>query len=137
MHSILKRTVLAVAFLSALACAAAPAFAETYTLAWDPVTTYADGSAIEAGKTVAYTVYWSTDATMAAASLKAIASGTSATSAALDLATAGMTRGTTVYFTAKSTLSSGEESSLSTAVAWSVPKKAPNSPNGMKIIRLN
>jgi hypothetical protein len=131
-----KRTILAVFSLLALTLTAIPAFAESYTVSWNPVSTYSDGSAFEAGKTVTYTVYWTTDASLSAASLKAIASSTAATSATFDPTVAGMTRGNTAYFTVKSILNTGEESALAAGVAWVVPKKTPGTPGGTKIIRL-
>ncbi|HEY5996771.1 MAG TPA: hypothetical protein VIU29_10230, partial [Candidatus Deferrimicrobiaceae bacterium] len=70
MSSTLKRTALSLVAVLALAFAAVPAFAESYTVSWNPVTTYSDGTAFEAGKTVTYTVYWTTDSTLSAASLK-------------------------------------------------------------------
>ena len=44
-----------------LAALATPAFAEPRTISWNPVTTYTDGTPIEAGKTVSYSAYWTTD----------------------------------------------------------------------------
>ena len=38
-----------------LAALATPAFAETRTISWNPVTTYTDGTSIETGKTITYT----------------------------------------------------------------------------------
>ena len=136
MSSTLKRTALSLVAILALAFAAVPAFAETYTVSWNPVTTYSDGSAFEAGKTVTYTVYWTTDSTLSAASLKPIASSTAATSGTFDPTVAGMTRGNTVYLTVKSILNTGEESALAAGVAWVVPKKTPGTPGGTKIIRI-
>lgn len=121
----------------ALACAAVPAFAETYRVYWDPVTRYTDGTALEAGKTVTYTVYWTTDPAFSPASLKTVAASTSATSAPFDPVAAGMARGTTVYFTAKAMTDSGEESSLASGVSWLVPRKPPRSPGNTRIIKLN
>lgn len=131
-----KRTILAVLTLLALTFVAIPAFAESYTVSWDPVSTYSDGSVFEAGKTVTYTVYWTTDATLSAASLKPLASSTATVSKVFDPTVAGMTRGNTVYFTVKSILNTGEESALATGVAWVVPKKTPGTPGGTKIIKL-
>jgi hypothetical protein len=122
--------------LLAFAITAIPAFAESYTVSWNPVTGYADGAPFEAGKTIAYTVYWSTDPALPTASLKALAAGISTTTSTFDPVAATMTRGTTVYFTAKATLNSGEESTLATGVAWTVPRKAPGSPGRTRIIKL-
>ena len=101
------------------------AFAETRTISWDPVTTYTDNTAIEAGKTVTYTAYWSTDAGLSLASLRTIGTSLTTTSTTFDPTVQGMTRGGTVYFTAKAVLNTGEESALSPAYAWVVPLVTP------------
>jgi hypothetical protein len=132
----LNRPGLPLLALLALAFSAAPAYAESYTVSWNPVTAYSDGAPLEAGKTVAYSVYWTTDPSLSAGTLKPVASSTSAVSATFDPTTAGMTRGKAVYFTMKSVLGTGKESPLSPAYSWTVPKKAPGSPGGTKIIRL-
>ena len=114
----------AVLFLLTIACllpASHGAFAETRTMTWDPVTTYTDNTPIEAGKTIAYTAYWSTDAGLSLASLHTIGASLPQNSATFDPDIQGMTRGSTVYFTAKAVLSTGEESTLSTAFPWTVP----------------
>jgi len=102
------------------------AFAETRTISWDPVTTYADSTSIEAGKTVNYTAYWTTDAGLSLASLHTIVSSSAQTAATFDLELQGMTRGQTVYFTAKTVLSTGESSALSIAYPWVVPSGTPS-----------
>lgn len=136
MHRSPARTILTAILFLALSCVASSAFAETYQVSWNPVTAYTDGSAFEAGKTVSYTVYWTTDSTLSAASLKPVASAIPGTSANFDPTVAGMTRGGTVYFTVKSILNSGEESALAPGVAWVVPRKTPGTPGGTKIIKL-
>jgi hypothetical protein len=136
MHRSKKHNALAVLALLTLSFTALPAFAESYTVAWNPVTSYSDGTPLESGKSVSYTVYWSTDPSLSPASLKPIAAGTAKTSATFDPNVTAMKRGTTVYFTAKSTLSSGEESPLMAGVAWPVPRRAPGTPGGSKIIKL-
>ena len=136
MTGLLKRNALIVLTLLALTFTAIPVFAESYTVSWNPVTAYTDGSAFEVGKTVAYTAYWTTDSTLSVASLKPIVSSISTTSGTFDPTVATMTRGATVYFTVKATLNSGEQSSLATGVAWSVPKKTPGSPGGTRIIKI-
>ncbi|RJP23815.1 MAG: hypothetical protein C4529_03485, partial [Deltaproteobacteria bacterium] len=97
------------------------AFAETRTVSWDPVTTYTDNTAIEAGKIITYTMYWSADPALSTTSLQQIASGLTTTSTTFDPGVQGMTRGSTVYFTGKTVLSTGEESALSPAFPWVVP----------------
>jgi len=108
-----------------LAALALPAFAETRTISWDPVTTYTDGTPIEAGKTVNYSAYWTTDIGLSLASLRTIGSSLATTSTTFDPTVQGMTRGGTVYFTAKAVLNTGEESTLSPAYSWVVPVVTP------------
>ncbi len=109
-----------IGILSALAL---PAFAETRTISWNPVTTYTDGTPIEAGKTVRYSAYWTTDPGLG--SLRTIGTSLSTTSTTFDPGVQGMTRGGTVYFTAKDVLNTGEESALSPALSWVVPIVTP------------
>jgi hypothetical protein len=99
------------------------AFAETRTISWAPVTSYTDGTPIEAGKTVSYSAYWTTDPGLG--SLVTIGASLTTTSTTFDPTVQGMTRGGTVYFTAKSVLNTGEVSSLSPAFAWIVPLATP------------
>ncbi len=108
-----------------LAALAHPVFAETRTISWNPVTTYTDGTSIESGKTVNYTAYWTTDPGLGF--LHVIVASTATTSATFDPDVQGMTRGGTVYFTAKAVLSTGEESVLSPAYSWVVPAVTPTS----------
>ena len=111
------------------------AFAETRTISWDPVTNYTDGTPIEAGKTVNYTAYWTTDPGLG--SLHTIGTSLAMTSTVFDPDVQGMTRGGTVYFTAKAVLSTGEVSELSPAYAWVVAlaTAAPAAPTGGRIIK--
>jgi hypothetical protein len=99
------------------------AFAETRTISWSPVTSYTDGTLIEAEKTVSYSAYWTTDPGLG--SLVTIGTSLTTTSTTFDPTGQGMTRGGTVYFTAKSVLNTGEVSSLSPAFAWVVPLVTP------------
>ena len=121
----MKKTAKYLLWIGILAALATPAFAETRTISWDPVTTYTDSTPIEAGKTVTYSAYWTTD--------PAFRSDPSVPSA-LPLPrpprrsipdVQGMTRGGTVYFTAKAVLNTGEESALSPAFPWVVPIVTP------------
>jgi hypothetical protein len=123
----MKNVVMHLIRIGFLAALALPAFAETRTVSWNPVTTYTDGTSIEAGKTVNYTLYWTTDSGLG--SLHAIVTSLAATSTTFDPDAQGMTRGGTVYFSAKTVLSTGEESVLSPAYAWVVPlATAPPTP---------
>jgi|GEM_PF-1737959 len=106
-----------------LAVLTTPAFAETRTISWDPVTTYTDNTAIEAGKTVTYSAYWTTDPGLG--SLHTIGTSLTTTSTTFDPDAQGMIRGGTVYFTAKAVLNTGEESALSPAYSWVVPVVTP------------
>ena len=106
-------------WIGILAALATPAFAETRTISWDPVTTYTDGTPIEAGKTVTYSAYWTTDPGLG--SLRTIGTSLATTSTTFDPDVQGMTRGGTVYFTAKAVLNTGEQSALSPGYAWVVP----------------
>jgi hypothetical protein len=128
-----------------LAAVAIPAFAETRTISWATVTTYTDGTPIEAGKTVNYTAYWTTDPGLG--SLHAIGTSLATTSTTFDPDVQGMTRGGTVYFTSKAVLNTGEASALSPAYPWVVPavttppptpppsKAPPGAPMGGKIYK--
>ena len=112
-------------WIGILAALALPAFAETRTISWNPVSTYTDGTPIEAGKTILYTVYWTTDPGLSAASLRTFGTSLSTTTTTFDPGVQGMTRGGTVYFTAKAVLNTGEESALSPAYPWVVPVVTP------------
>lgn len=136
MSGCIKKSALIALALLALPIVAVPAFAETYNVSMSPVTTYSDGTPFEAGKTVTYTIYWTTDPILTAGTLIPVAAGTSATTVPFDPTTAGMTRGTTVYFTAKSVLSTGEVSKMAAGVSWYVPQRAPGIPGHTRIIKL-
>ena len=69
-------------------------------------------------------MYWTTDPGLG--SLHTIGSSIAATSTTFDPTVQGMTRGGTVYFTAKAVLSTSEVSALSPGYAWVVPPAAPS-----------
>jgi len=119
----MKRFASYLLWVGILATLAIPAFAETRTISWDPVTTYTDGTPIEAGKTVSYSAYWTTDPGLG--SLHTIGTSLAATSTTFDPDVQGMTRGGTVYFTAKAVLNTGEASAFSPAYSWVVPVVTP------------
>ncbi len=96
-------------------------YAETRTVSWSGVTTYADGTPIGAGTSVTYNFYWTSDAALSASSLKPVASSVSQTAATFDPDQKGMPRGQTVYFTGEVVLGTGVKSGLSTAYPWTVP----------------
>ena len=120
-----KKVATRLLWVGILAALALPAFAETRTISWNPVTTYTDGTPIEAGKTVTYSAYWTTDPGLSLGSLHTIGTSLTTTSTTFDPGVQGMTRGGTVYFTAKAVLNTGEESALSPAYSWVVPVVTP------------
>ena len=110
-----------IAFFGILLFASAltrPALAETRQLSWGPVTTYTDGTPIEAENTVSYTVCWANDPGFAAGTVHTLVSSTTATSATFDPAAEGMSDYQTIYFAVNSVLATGEESALSDVLPW-------------------
>ena len=102
---------------------ATPAFAETRTISWDPVTTYTDGTTIGSGSgTVSYLVYWSTTA---GGTPVQIGTSVTTTSTTFDPDAQRMTRGSTVYFNMKAVLGT-QQSAASAAFPWVVPVVAPS-----------
>ena len=106
-------------WIGILAALVTSASAEPRTISWNPVTAYTDGTPIEAGKTVAYSAYWTSDPGLG--SFRTIGTSLATTSTTFDPDVQGMPRGGTVYFTAKAALSTGEESALSPGYAWVIP----------------
>ena len=123
MPPLMKKVAPYLLWVGTLAVLAIPAYGETRTISWGAVTTYSDGTPIEAGKTVTYTAYWTTDPGLG--SLRTIGTSLATTSTTFDPDVQGMTRGGTVYFTAKAVLSTGEASALSPAYAWVVASATP------------
>ena len=115
----MKKMAKSLLWIGILAALATSASAESRTISWNPVTTYTDGTPIEAGKTVSYSAFWTTDPGLG--SLRTIGTSLATTSTAFDPDVQGMTRGGAVYFTAKAVLNTGEESALSPGYAWVVP----------------
>lgn len=116
------------------------ALAETRQLSWNPVTTYTNGTPIEPGRTVSYTVCWSNDPWLAADTLRTLVSSITATSTTFDPVAEEMVNYQTIYFTVKTVLTTGEESALSAALPF-VPPAAdavpspdpPTEPSGKPI----
>jgi hypothetical protein len=140
----MKKTATYLLMAGILAAFAIPAYAETRTISWDPVTTYTDGTQIDAGKTLTYSAYWTTDPGLG--SLHTIGTSLATISTTFDPDAEGMTAGGTVYFTAKAVADTGEESAFSSAYAWVVPlvtpapkeppaPKAPAAPTDGRIIK--
>jgi len=95
--------------------------AETRTITWSAVTTYNDGTPIESNLGITYNIYWTSDAELSAGSLHPVVSSVSQISGTFDPDLLGMSRGTTIYITGETHLSTGEMSSLTPAVPWTVP----------------
>jgi hypothetical protein len=132
----MKPTKMAILAMFVALAAAAPVHADTFRLAWDPVTRYLDGAPLEPSKTVTYTAYWTTDSSMAPSSLKPVGSPTAGTSVDFDTVSQGMAKGKQVYFTCRAAVGTGESSNLSSGVSWVVPFSKPSPPRGTKIIRI-
>ena len=105
------------------------ALGETRQLAWSAVTTYTDGSPIEAGQTVSYKAYWTQDPWLDAETLRSLVSSTTATSATFDPAAEGIVGYQTVYFTVKTVVGTGTESPFSAALPWDPPAVIPGAPS--------
>jgi hypothetical protein len=109
----------------------------TDNLSWDPVTRYKNGKPIESGKKVYYDIYWTTDPELSSDSLTPLSSSAESTSITFDPSASGMKRNQRVYFTGKSKLSTGEESSLSSGISWRVSNSGPSSPSNGRVSRKN
>lgn len=110
------------------------AAAHAETLSWNAVTTYADGSGVGSAA-VTYTAVWSPSSSLS--SPTTLASSISSTSTAFSIGTAGMPRGTTVYFAVRSRVG-GVDSAYSAPLSWTVPNltpvaKTPSSPNNVRV----
>jgi len=95
--------------------------AETRTINWGAVTTYADGTPIESNRSVTYNFYWTSDAGLSAGSLRPLLTSVGQTTGTFDPDLVGMSRGTTVHITGETVVSTGEKSPLSPAYPWAVP----------------
>jgi len=115
-----SRVVLLACLVSALALPGLSK-AETRTITWSAVTTYVDGTPIESDRYITYNIYWTSDAGLSADSLRPLVSSTRQTTATFDPDLVGMARGTTVYVTGETVLSTGEKSSLTPTYLWAVP----------------
>lgn len=125
----MSKKVVIVLFAIILALAATAATARAENLAWNAVTTYTDGTSIGSAS-VTYTAYWSTSSNMT--NLHAIGSAGSSTSRTFNVDSAGMSRGSVVYFTVKATVN-GTDSALASALSWNVPVKAPSAPSNLRM----
>ena len=126
-----KPIILLFAFLLAIAATAVTAQAET--LSWNAVTTYTNGTSIGSA-TVTYQAYWSTSSNLT--NLQTLGSSGTATSRTFNVDSAGMQRGSTVYFTTKATVN-GVDSALSSSLSWNVPAATPPVPSAPSNLRMN
>jgi hypothetical protein len=108
--------------------------ARIFRLSWDPVASYADGTPIPSG-TARYTAYWTTDPSLAAGTLRTLASSIAGTSVDFDPVAAGMVTDQRVYFTATVTTGTGAQSPLSAGLSWVALNPGPAAPAGGTIIR--
>lgn len=121
-----SRVVLLACLASALALPGVSK-AETRTISWSAVTTYTDGTPIESNRYITYNIYWTSDAGLSADSLRPVVSTADQTTGTFDPDLVGMLRGTTVYITGETVLSTGERSSLTPAYTWAVPPPVQSS----------
>ena len=102
--------------------------ATTRTVSWGTVTTYTDGSLIEAGNAVTYSV-WRQDAVTSA--ISQIANRISVTSATFDDAT--LVKGRVYRFWAATFLATGASSDNSAVYSWTLPLGKAATPAGLLV----
>ena len=107
---------------------------EVWRLAWDPVTTYADGTPLGPGRTVRYTAYWTDDPALSAGSLRQLATLISATTVDFDPVARLMPVNQPAWLTVRSILDNGDSSSLGESIEWVVANAGPVPPAGGSII---
>jgi len=108
---------------------------EVWRLAWDPVTTYANGAPLEPVRTVRYTVYWTDDPALTAGSLRQLASSIPATMVDFDPLAYPMVKNQVIYLTVRAILDTGDQSSYGASVTWRVSNEGPVPPAGGMIIK--
>lgn len=106
-----------------------PVRAESHAVSWSAVSTYTDGAPIESSQEISYSVVWSADPALPPAGQHELGSSIVETYATFDPDAAGMPRGQTIYFAARSTLGTGGVSSLSAPQPWTVPVLPPRVPD--------
>ncbi len=116
------------------AAPSAPA-TEIWELSWDGITTYSDGTPLEAGRTVRYNIYWSTDPAFPAGSVSVMVSSLSGNFIDFNPVTYGMSKNEKVYFAVRSVLDSGGTSPMSAALYWRVLNEGPTPPTQGKILK--
>ncbi len=124
-----KGTAIAIAAFLAVLAVAGPSPAGAETLSWSAPTTYTDGSAIGSA-TITYTAVWSTNSSLSSATT--LASSISATSTTFNITSAGMPRGSTIYFGVRATVG-GANSAYSSPLSWLVPTLTPSPPSSLSI----
>jgi hypothetical protein len=102
--------------------------AQTRTVSWSPVTTYTDGSTIEPGNTVTYSIWRQDGVTLAIVQL---ANRISSVSTTFDDST--LTKGRTYNFWAQAQLASGASSDNSATYAWVLPLGKAATPAGLAV----
>ncbi len=126
------RFVLPLVLVFAILAFAGPARAET--LSWNAVTTYTDSTPIPPGTMVSYQAYWTTNSNLSG--LVPIGSSTTMTSASFNVDSAGMPRGSTIYFTCRATVG-GQNSGYGGPLSWVVPTLPVKNPSIPVNLRLN
>jgi hypothetical protein len=106
-----------------------------WRLAWDQVTTYANGAPLDPGRTVRYTAYWTDDPALSAASLRQLASLISGTILDFDPSANQMAKNKVVYLTVRAILDTGDPSSLAPSMTWRVENLGPVPPGRGRIIK--
>jgi len=97
-------------------------------LAWNPVTTYTDGTPVGTSR-VTYRVFWSESVSLT--SLTEIGTASSDTTRKFYVAYEGMTRGATIYFTARAIVG-GAEGVNAAPLTWTVPRRNPSAPGNIR-----
>jgi len=109
--------------------------AEIWQLHWEPVTTNWDGTPMDAGRTVRYTVYWTDDPALSEGSLRELASLIYGTTLDFDPSGNQMVKNRVVYLTVRAILDTGEPSFLAPGLTWRVENLGPVPPGQGKIHR--
>jgi hypothetical protein len=102
--------------------------AQTRTVSWSPVDKYTDGSNIEVGNTVTYSVWRQDSVTSAVVQL---ANRIAATSATFD--DSSLVKGRVYNFWAQAQLATGASSDNSAMYAWTLPLGKAATPAGLVV----
>lgn len=104
------------------------ALAQTRTVSWNAVTTYTDGSTIEAGNAVTYSVWRQDSVTNAIVQLANRIPGTSAT-----FDDSALVKGRVYRFWAAAFLANGGASDNSAVYSWTLPLGKAATPAGLVV----